>query len=138
MIYGIPTKWVIYGVIGVAILGALGYVRAVIAQRDNLKDRVANLEQALKLERATYEENLQQWQSYRDNVDSALQEANRQRMMAEGKIAGLQHALEVQQRISRERGAELEQMRSAAIDSQDCCEVWKQFLSAVGWVEGDL
>lgn len=138
MIYGIPLKWIVYGVLAASIIGAIVYVNSVIAQRDNLRDRVANLEQALKLERATYEESLQQWQDYRANVDSALQEANRQRLVAEGKISGLQHALEVQQRIARERGAELEEMRSAAINSQDCCEVWQQFLSAVGWVEGDL
>ena len=138
MIYGIPLKWIVYGVLASSIIGAIVYVNSVIAQRDNLRDKVANLEQALKLERATYEESRQQWQESLGKVEEAFAEAQRQRLSVETQLAGMEDALKSQESVIRKRGQELEKLRSDAIRSKDCCVAWEELLGALGWAEGDM
>jgi len=121
-----------------ALLGIGTYVTVLKSQRDGLRERVAGLEQQLRLERATYEESKQQWQESLGKVEEAFAEAQRQRLSVEAQLSGLEDALKSQERIISERGSELERLRSAAIQSKDCCEAWQETLDALGWAEGDM
>lgn len=122
----------------VAILGIGTYVTILKSQRDGLRERVAGLEQQLRLERATYEESKQQWQESLGKVEEAFAEAQRQRLSVEAQLAGLEDALKSQERIIRDRGRELERLRSDAIQSHDCCIAWQELIGALGWAEGDM